>query len=76
MEAGAFLSPRHLDPGATEGTGGGGGGGAGGGPLALRGGGDGRLPVLCELQTCLQDTPGPRHCTPLQDITMKGYYSQ
>ena len=71
MEAGAFLSPGQLDPGAAEGTGGG-----AGGPLALRGGGDGRFPVLCELQTCLQDTPGPRHCPPLQDITMKGYYSQ
>ena len=71
MEAGAFLSPRQLDPGAAEGTGGG-----GGGPLALCGGGDGRLSVLSDLQTCLQDTPGPRHCPPLQDRAMKDYYSQ
>ena len=44
MEAGAFLSPGQLDPGATEG-----GGGGGGRPLALCGGGDGRLPVLSDL---------------------------
>ena len=44
MEAGAFLSPGQLDPGAAEGTGGG-----EGGPLALRGGGDRGLPVLSDL---------------------------
>ena len=44
MEAGPFLSPGQLDPGAAEG-----GGGGAGGPVALRGGGDGRLPVLPDL---------------------------
>ena len=44
MEAGPFLSPGELDPGAAEGSGGG-----AGGPVALRGGGDGRLPVLPDL---------------------------
>ena len=44
MEAGPFLSPGQLDPGAAEGSGGG-----AGGPVALRGGGDGRLPVLPDL---------------------------
>ena len=44
MEAGAFLSPGQLDPGAAEGTGGG-----AGGPLALCGGGDRGLPVLSDL---------------------------
>ena len=60
MEVGSFLSPGQLDPGATEGPG-------GGGPVALRGGADGGLPVLPHLQACLQDKAGPRHCPPLQD---------
>ena len=69
MEVGSFLSPGQLDPGATEGPG-------GGGPVALRGGADGGLPVLPHLQACLQDKAGPRHCPPLQDRAMKDYYSQ
>ena len=68
MEAGAFLSPGQLDPGAAEGAG-------GGGPVALRRRRDGRLPVLPDLQTCLQDTPGPRHSPPLQDRAIKGHNS-
>ena len=44
MEAGAFLSPGQLDPGAAEGSGGG-----AGGPVALRGRGDGGLSVLSDL---------------------------
>ena len=59
MEAGSLLSPGELDLGASEER-------RGGDAVALRGGGGGRLPVLFDLQACLQDQTGPRHGPSLQ----------